>query len=446
MVPAIIAVLIMIVMLLLYGAVMLFTDYIKATLYVKAIFINLIWFFMAEGYKGYEIYYPSVFSNKWFNLLLMTLALMLIVFETSKFIKLRNALVISSGTLTHIVLALFVLNFCGADIPGWLTAVYIGVSSSIVFGIHIAAIYTRDNSVPGNFFSRALAGVLMMPAPFLITSACMVASSVNNESVVKIVPFKEFIYDIYNFLIDPKFNFSGNFMFKEINYTRNMLILSLIVSILVFIVYIIVDSTVDYRSEIKEKRKHRKEAEKERIRSEISSRIRSELEKIDSCMSYISSNSKMLKVKEADMKSLRNLYDEATRIKYSYNGAASGPILKRVSEIRTEIYIIKDRMVNHIDLGDENFEDEKQKEFEHGTNENTADDRNSDNSEKTGYAGNGSETGEQNKYENEFRDETDNSERKQIGIHERKEPSTDFFNGCKTSEEIKKLKESAVKK
>ena len=155
----------------------------------------------------------------------------------------------------------------------------------------------------------------------------------------------DFVYRVFDFIKDPEYNYSGELMISGLNYTRQMFLTSLIVAIIVLVVYLIVDSTVDYRMGLKEKHRTKTEAEKERVRAEISSRIHAQLEKIDSCMSYISTNYKVLKVADQDMKVLRSLYDEATRIKYSYNGAASGPILKRVTDIKTEIYMIRDKIL-----------------------------------------------------------------------------------------------------
>ena len=345
MVYAVVAVIAMIFLLMLYGALMLFTDYIKAAPYIKVMFLNLVWFMISTGYKEYDIYYPSVFGNKWFNLLLMTVAFMLLTFEISKFVKLRNALIISTGAVTHLIVASLILNFCGG-LPGWAAAVYLTVSSLIVLGIHLSAIYGGKNTVAGNFFSRVLAGLVMMPAPFIITSTCLLALSSDNKNVIDTMPLGEFIERVYDFVLNPEFNYSGKLMiFTGVKYERSMLLTSLIVSLIAFVIYLLIDSTVDYRSDIKEKTKHRKEAEKERVRAEISSRIHAQLEKIDSCMAYISTNYKVLKVSDQDMRTLRSLYDEATRIKYSYNGAASGPILKRVTDIKTEIYIIRDKVL-----------------------------------------------------------------------------------------------------
>ena len=137
----------------------------------------------SSRYKEYDIYYPSVFGNKWFNLLLMTVAFMLLTFEISKFIKLRNALIISTGAVTHLIVASLILNFCGG-LPGWAAAVYLTVSSLIVLGIHLSAIYGGKNTVAGNFFSRVLAGLVMMPAPFIITSTCLLALSSDNKNVI----------------------------------------------------------------------------------------------------------------------------------------------------------------------------------------------------------------------------------------------------------------------
>ena len=162
-----------------------------------------------------------------------------------------------------------------------------------------------------------------------------------------------------------------------------------------------IDSTVDYRSDLKEKTKHRKEAEKERVRAEISSRIHAQLEKIDSCMAYISSNYKTLKVREDDMKQLRVYYDEATRIKYSYNGAASGPILKRVTELKTEIFVIRDRILND-------------------------------------HYGEKGDTAEQDRMKAEYRYEQETEKEKQNDNSSKPGQITGYFNGCKTEEEIKK--------
>ena len=145
MVYAVIAVIIMIFMLLLYGALMLFSDYIKVALYVKAIFINFVWFVVATSYKKYDIYYPSVFDNKWFNFLLMTVAIILIVFEISRFVKLRNGLIISLGSVSHLMISVMLLNFCGG-LPGWAASIYLTVSSCVVLGIHLAAIYGGNNT------------------------------------------------------------------------------------------------------------------------------------------------------------------------------------------------------------------------------------------------------------------------------------------------------------
>ena len=401
MVYAVVAVIAMIFLLMLYGALMLFTDYIKAAPYIKVMFLNLVWFMISTGYKEYDIYYPSVFGNKWFNLLLMTVAFMLLTFEISKFIKLRNALIISTGAVTHLIVASLILNFCGG-LPGWAAAVYLTVSSLIVLGIHLSAIYGGKNTVAGNFFSRVLAGLVMMPAPFIITSTCLLALSSDNKNVIDTMPLREFIERVYDFVLNPEFNYSGKLMiFTGVKYERSMLLTSLIVSLIAFVIYLLIDSTVDYRSDIKEKTKHRKEAEKERVRAEISSRIHAQLEKIDSCMAYISSNYKSLKVRESDMKQLRTYYDEATRIKYSYNGAASGPILKRLTELKTEIFVIRDRILNdhYGEKPDANDDDRMKAEF---------------------------------RYEQETEKEKENERSSTPG------QITGYFNGCKTEDEIKK--------
>ena len=401
MVYAVVAVIAMIFLLMLYGALMLFTDYIKAAPYIKVMFLNLVWFMISTGYKEYDIYYPSVFGNKWFNLLLMTVAFMLLTFEISKFIKLRNALIISTGAVTHLIVASLILNFCGG-LPGWAAAVYLTVSSLIVLGIHLSAIYGGKNTVAGNFFSRVLAGLVMMPAPFIITSTCLLALSSDNKNVIDTMPLGEFIERVDDVVLNPEFNYSGKLMiFTGVKYERSMLLTSLIVSLIAFVIYLLIDSTVDYRSDIKEKTKHRKEAEKERVRAEISSRIHAQLEKIDSCMAYISSNYKSLKVRESDMKQLRTYYDEATRIKYSYNGAASGPILKRLTELKTEIFVIRDRILNdhYGEKPDVNDDDRMKAEF---------------------------------RYEQETEKEKEN-ERSSTPGH-----ITGYFNGCKTEDEIKK--------
>ena len=392
MVYAVVAVVAMVFMLMLYGALMLFTDYIKSALYIKLQFLNLVWFMVSTGYKEYDIYYPTVFDNKWFNFILMAAAFLLIALEVSKLVKLRNALVISTGAATHLICAAMVLNFC-KGLPGWAAAVYFTVSSCIVLGIHLSAIYGAKNTAPGGFVSRFLAGLLMMPGPFIITSVGLLSLSSNNDRVIDTMPFDEFIQRVYDFVRQPDFNFSGKIMFSGMQYERSMFISSLIVALLAFVIYIIIDSTVDYRSDLKERSKHRKEAEKERVRAEISSRIHATLEKIDSCMAYISSNYKVLKVKDADMKALRQYYDEATRIKYSYNGAASGSVLKRLSELKTEIFVLRDKILN------DHYDEDEAKAYTSTFTE------------------------KEEKTEEQKREELKNS---------------GYFKGCKTEEEIKK--------
>ena len=368
-------------------------------------------------YKEYDLYYPSVFENKWFNFLLVSVGILLLVFEISRYIKLRNAFVISMGAVTHLIIAAMILNFCGG-VPGWAAAVYLVVSSCIVLGIHFSAIYVGKNTAPGNFISRLLAGILLTPAPFLITSAGMVAASSNSEVIINTMPFKEFINRVYEFLSNPTFNYSGKIMFTGMHYDRKMFLVSLIVAILFLVVYLVIDSTVDYRSDLKERSRHRKAAEKERVRAEISSRIHSQLERIDSCMSYISTNYKILKVRDEDMKLLRAYYDEATRIKYSYNGTASGPILKRLTAIKTEMYIIRDRIVNG--LGPE--ENEAQGNTESSSTQNA------------GNGGNASGSSNTGNFEND-RTSQNASEFVQSGSTT---VTTGFFNGCTTEEEVKK--------
>ncbi|MBP5532387.1 MAG: DnaJ domain-containing protein [Lachnospiraceae bacterium] len=344
MIHAVTAVIIMIVLLLLYGTMMLFTDYIKISSYLKGVFLNCIWFLVAEGYSDYDIYYPEIFENRWLNFFIMNVAILLLVFEVSKYIKLRNAFLVSFGTAEHMILAFMIMNFCGG-FPGWAASIFYTVSALIVLGIHLSAIYGGKNTSTESFMSRFLAGILLMPSPFMITAGCLMLIDTNKGKVIEAEPFMDFVYRVFDFIKDPEYNYSGELMISGLDFTREIFITSLIVAIVVFVVYLIVDSTVDYRVGLKEKRRTKTEAEKERVRAEISSRIHAQLEKIDSCMAYISTNYKVLKVSDEDMKSLRGLYDEATRIKYSYNGAASGPILKRVTDIKTEIYMIRDRIL-----------------------------------------------------------------------------------------------------
>ena len=344
MIHAVSAVIIMIVLLLLYGTMMLFTDYIKISSYLKGVFLNCIWFLVAEGYSEYEIYYPQIFENRWLNFFIMNVAILLLVFEVSKYIKLRNAFLVSFGTAEHMIIAFMIMNFCGG-FPGWAASIYYTVSALIVLGIHISAIYGGKNTSTESFISRFLAGILLMPSPFMITAGCMMLIGTNKGKVIEAEPFMDFVYRVFDFIKDPEYNYSGELMISGLEFTREMFLTSLIVAIVIFVVYLIADSTVDYRVGLKEKNRTKTEAEKERVRAEISSRIHAQLEKIDSCMAYISTNYKVLKVSDQDMKTLRSLYDEATRIKYSYNGAASGPILKRVNDIKTEIYIIRDKVL-----------------------------------------------------------------------------------------------------
>ncbi|MCR5204047.1 MAG: J domain-containing protein [Lachnospiraceae bacterium] len=394
MIYAVVAVIAIIFVLLLYGALMLFTDYINVTLYIKFLFLNFVWFMVSTGYKEYDIYYPNVFNQKWFNFIFISAGFLLLAFELNKLVKLRNALIISTGAVTHLIIALMVLNFCGG-LPGWAATVYLTITSVIVIGIHLSAIYGGKNSAPSGFMSRFLAGLLMMPGPFIITSTGLFIMSSDNKHVIDVMPFNEFIERVYDFVKNPDFNYSGKLMFTGMKYERSMFISSLIVAILAFILYIVIDSTIDYRSELKERSKHRKEAEKERVRAEISSRIHSQLEKIDSCVAYISSNYKTLRVRDEDMKAIRTFYDEATRIKYSYNGDANGPTLKRVTELKTEIFILRDKILN------DHYGKPEQEQY-HSS-------------------------------------ETVNEEPKK-NTEEKKEnlKSTGYFNGCKSEEEIKK--------
>lgn len=445
MMHSIVAVGIMIAILLLYGAIMLFTDYIKVASYINALFINFAWFYVATGYKGYDIYYPSVFENKWLNLLLMTVGFMLMVYELSKFIKLRNSFMISTGMVSHLIICVLILNFCN-EIPEWAAVLIVIISSLIVFGIDISAIYTGNNTEPGHVFSRILAGILLMPTPFLITCAGLLMSRVKDSISIEPISFDDFIHQIYDFLKNPEFNYSGNNYFANLVPDRKSLLIALIVSFIVFIAYVIIDSTVDFRSDMKEKNRHRKAAAKERQRAETAAQIRAQLEKIDSCMSYISTNYKLLRVKDSDMRQLRLYYDEATRIKYSYNGAASEPLLKRLNDIRTEMFVIRDRIINHIDVDideepydrsafhfeEERWEEEKKKES--GQFENEA--------ARNAYKNAGHE---------ERREHQEQQDRQEQGSHSTNESpveekadasesvfSSGFFNGCTTEEEIKK--------
>lgn len=344
MIHAVTAVIIMIVLLLLYGSMMLFTDYIKISSYLKGVFLNCIWFLVAEGYSEYEIYYPEIFENRWLNFFIMNVAILLLVFEVSKYIKLRNAFLVSFGTAEHMIIAFMIMNFCGG-FPGWAASIFYTVSALIVLGIHLAAIYGGKNTSTESFMSRFLAGLLLMPSPFMITAGCLMLIGTNKGKILEAEPLMDFIYRVFDFIKDPEYNYSGELMISGLEFTREMFLTSLIVAIVVFVVYLIADSTVDYRMGLKERHRSKTEAEKERVRAEISSRIHAQLEKIDSCMAYVSTNYKVLKVADEDMKTLRGLYDEATRIKYSYNGAASGPILKRVTDIKTEIYMIRDKIL-----------------------------------------------------------------------------------------------------
>ena len=368
MIHAVTAVIIMIVLLLLYGTMMLFTDYIKISSYLKGVFLNCIWFLVAEGYSDYDIYYPEIFENRWLNFFIMNVAILLLVFEVSKYIKLRNAFLVSFGTAEHMILAFMIMNFCGG-FPGWAASIFYTVSALIVLGIHLSAIYGGKNTSTESFMSRFLAGILLMPSPFMITAGCLMLIDTNKGKVIEAEPFMDFVYRVFDFIKDPEYNYSGELMISGLDFTREIFLTSLIVAIVVFVVYLIVDSTVDYRVGLKEKRRTKTEAEKERVRAEISSRIHAQLEKIDSCMAYISTNYKVLKVSDEDMKSLRGLYDEATRIKYSYNGAASGPILKRVTDIKTEIYMIRDRILAGESGNTGTEEEEKAKETVQNKNE-----------------------------------------------------------------------------
>ncbi len=394
MVHAVTAVIIMIAILLLYGAIMLFTEYFKVATYFKAMLINFAWFYFSLGYSKFDIYYPTIFENKWLNFLIMSMMFLLIAFEISKYPKLRNAFIISTGTVIHIALAVLILNFCGGA-PGWMTAVYIGVSSCIIVGIFLIAIYGGKNTEPSSFMSRLLAGILAMPSPFIIVSSCMVTASSNRDMIIESMSFEDFIYRLYDFLKDPDFNYTGNFMYSGLEYNRKILLVSLIVTISIFALYLIIDSTYDYRHERRIKINHKKESEKERIRAEISSRIHSQLQKIDACMSYISTNYKLLKVDDEEMKQLRLYYDEATRIKYTYNGEASGPVLKRLTEIKTEMFIIRDHIVNRSEAEKKPQNDKAQEE----------------------------------KFNSSFSENKEEQEQN-LGLG--------FFNGCNTAEELKK--------
>ena len=438
MMHSIVAVGIMIAILLLYGAIMLFTDYIKIASYINALFINAAWFYVSTGYKGYDVYYPTVFENKWLNLLLMTVGFMLMVYELSKFIKLRNSFMISTGMVSHLVICFLILSFCN-EVPEWAQVLLVVISSLIVFGIDISAIYTGKNTEPGHIASRILAGILLMPTPFLITSAGLLIPKVNDSIYIEPISFDDFIHRIYDFLKNPEFNYSGRTSFANFVPDRKSFIIALIVSLVVFIAYVIIDSTVDFRGDMKEKNRHRKAAAKERLRVETSSKIRAQLEKIDSCMSYISTNYKLLKVKDSDMRQLRLYYDEATRIKYSYNGAASDSLLKRLSDIRTEMFIIRDRIINHVDVDiededvytrtsfrtEENGWEEERKKGE-GQFENDA--------TRSAYE-NAGRSGESEQHQNNSSAERPDDK---SSIASREYVSTGFFNGCSTEEEIKK--------
>lgn len=440
MMHSIVAVGIMIAILLLYGAIMLFTDYIKIASYINALFINVAWFYLATGHKGYDLYYPSVFDNKWLNLLLMTVGFMLMVYELSKFMKLRNSFMISTGMISHLVICFLILSFCN-EVPEWAQVLLVVISSLIVFGIDISAIYTGKNTEPGHIASRILAGILLMPTPFLITSAGLLIPKVNDSIYIEPISFDDFIHRIYDFLKNPEFNYSGRTSFANFVPDRKSFIIALIVSLVVFLAYVIIDSTVDFRGEMKEKNRHRKAAAKERMRAETSSQIRAQLEKIDSCMSYISTNYKLLKVKDSDMRQLRLYYDEATRIKYSYNGAASDSLLKRLNDIRTEMFVIRDRIINHVDVDIEDDDVYARTSFhteENGWEEDRrkGNDRADNNSNRSANESTGRSE------EREHRQSYSNTERpddkSSVASASKEVVTTGFFNGCTTEEEIKK--------
>ena len=135
----------------------------------------------------------------------------------------------------------------------------------------------------------------------MITAGCLMLIGTNKGKVIEAEPFMDFVYRVFDFIKDPEYNYSGELMISGLEFTREMFLTSLIVAIVVFVVYLIADSTVDYRMGLKEKHRTKTEAEKERVRAEISSRIHAQLEKIDSCMAYISTNYKVLKVSDQDM-------------------------------------------------------------------------------------------------------------------------------------------------
>ena len=438
MMHSIVAVGIMIALLLLYGAIMLFTDYIKVASYINVLFINVAWFYVATGYKGYDVYYPTVFDNKWLNLLLMTVGFMLMVYELSKFIKLRNSFMISTGMVSHLVICIMILNFCN-EVPEWGQVLFVVISSLIVFGIDISAIYTGKNTEPGHIASRILAGILLMPTPFLITSAGLLVSKVRDSVHIEPISFDAFIQQIYDFIRNPEFNYSGRASLSNFIPDRKALIIALIVSLVVFIGYVIIDSTVDFRGDMKEKNRHRKAAAKERMRAETSSKIRAQLEKIDSCMSYISTNYKLLKVKDSDMRQLRLYYDEATRIKYSYNGAASDSLLKRLNEIRTEMFIIRDRIINHIDVDVEDEDVYTRTSFHTEENGWEEERKNKEaqfenDATRSAYENTGRSSEQEQHQERSEAEKPDDKS----SIASREYVSTGFFNGCSTEEEIKK--------
>lgn len=376
-----------------YIGFLVLTDFFaKFAPYINIMVVNYFWFSASQTVYSRHIFYPELFTNGWINFALTSSALLFITYLLTRVKEVKASLLITSGTLCMLISfgvifeKVMIGNFPGAvsvsadELPGWVEPVFIGCGVMAVVVALVIVSRRRDYDEPGKFYSRFFACLILAPAPFSLIAALLLRMNASTEL------------------------------------THKQWLFSLIVMFTVILVYYILDTWSDNRRIRIAQENDMREVRKAQMRSEISNGVRKQMDKIDNCMVFLRNNIQFMKENQKS-RSLA-IYREAKQIERAYHGTADGDVLKRLTEIKDELEVIRAALNEELRKASNRAKAQNQSENSNGS------------ADKPSAGSNGS--GRQNS------GSSDSNREAEKGQVQEQSVISAFFNGCANDDEIRK--------
>jgi len=291
----------------LYGVLLFFTGYIHMAAPIGAVAINWFWYNATEE-LGFEMFkYPVFFEKKLLSFLIISVVVFIVVDIISIPRKLRTTSLLTFGSL-FVMFGLISTVMRTEGIKPEFKVAYVAFGTAVALILEIAAVIKREYDVVTGISFKIFASIFLAPLPFVITA----------------------VICIYN---------SDGERFSKLN-----LIVAILISLLVMAAYVGISSLVDHLRRQKLADDSEKAKERNRVRNKIASLMSVQVAKIDEYVSYLQEMSAY--IPQAQVSRIYAISREAAQIKNYYSGTANGDALKRITEIKDELFTIKNVVQN----------------------------------------------------------------------------------------------------